>query len=106
MFVGVLAALYGFDAVRWNSHGVGRVGDGVASTGEVVCGFSFYTQGATHAQQVLNAINPELQQLRQYGGIRPGPAPTTRESGHAETEIPMGGSGFVWSRWYEEGDQD
>ncbi len=67
---------------------------------------TIYTQGAPHAQQVLNAINPELQQLRQFGGIRPGPAPTTRESGHAETEIPVGGSGFVWSRWYEEGDQD
>ncbi len=67
---------------------------------------TIYTKDSAQAQEVLNAINPELLQLRQYGGIRPGPAPTTRESSHAETEIPMGGSGFVWSRWYEEGDQD
>lgn len=65
-----------------------------------------YTRNASHAQQVLNAINPELQQLRDFGGIRPGPSPTTRESGHQETEILVGGNGFVWARWYEEGDQD
>lgn len=67
---------------------------------------TIYTQNAPHAQQVLNAINPELQQLRDFGGIRPGPSPTTRESGHRETEIPIGGSGLVWTRWYEEDDQD
>ncbi len=65
-----------------------------------------YTKDASHAQQVLNAINPELQQLRQFGGVQPGPAPTTRESNHQSTEIPVGGSGLVWTRWYEEGDQD
>lgn len=65
-----------------------------------------YTKDASHAQQVLNAINPELQQLRQFGGIQPGPAPTTRESDHQTTEIPVGGSGLVWTRWYEEDDQD
>ena len=65
-----------------------------------------YTEDASHAQRVLNAINPELQQLRDFGGIGPGPAPTTRESGHRETEIPAGGTGLVWTRWYEEGDQD
>lgn len=67
---------------------------------------TIYTKDSAQAQQVLNAINPELLQLRQFGGIRPGPAPTTRESGHAETEIPVGGSGLVWTRWYEEGDSD
>ncbi|MDG4550202.1 MAG: hypothetical protein P9F19_12320 [Candidatus Contendobacter sp.] len=65
-----------------------------------------YTQDASHAQRVLSAINPELQQLRDFGGIQPGPSPTTRESGHREAEIPVGGSGLVWTRWYDEGDQD
>ena len=41
LFVGVLVGLYGFDAVRWNAHGVGRAGDGVASTGGVVFGYAF-----------------------------------------------------------------
>ena len=67
---------------------------------------TIYTKDAPHAQQVLNAINPELQQLRQFGGIQPGPSPTTRESHHQNTEIPVGGSGLIWTRWYEEGDQD
>lgn len=67
---------------------------------------TLYTKDAPHAQQVLNAINPELQQLRQFGGIQPGPSPTTRESHHQNIEIPVGGSGLIWTRWYEEGDQD
>jgi hypothetical protein len=67
---------------------------------------TIYTKDAPHAQQVLNAINPELQQLRQFGGIQPGPTPTTRESHHQTPEISIGGSGLVWTRWYEEGDQD
>lgn len=65
-----------------------------------------YTKDAAHAQPILNAINPELQPLRQVGGIRPGPVPTTRESQHQTTEIPIGGSGLVWTRWYEESDPD
>ena len=67
---------------------------------------TIYTQDTPHAQQVLNAINPELQQLRQFGGIQPGPTPTTRESHHQTPEISIGGSGLVWTRWYQEGDQD
>lgn len=67
---------------------------------------TLYTKDAPHAQQVLNAINPELQQLRQFGGIQPGPTPTTRESHHQTPEISIGGSGLVWTRWYQEGDQD
>ena len=67
---------------------------------------TIYTKDAAQAQQVLSAITPELIELRQFGGIRPGPAPTTRESSHAETEILVGGGGFVWTRWYEEGDSD
>ena len=65
-----------------------------------------YTRDAAHAQQVLNAINPELEQLRRFGGIRPGPTPTTRESRHQTPEIPVGDSGWVWTRWFEEGNTD
>ena len=45
LFVGVLVGLYGFDAVRWNAHGVGGAGDGrcgqVLASGGLACGGAF-----------------------------------------------------------------
>lgn len=67
---------------------------------------TIYTGNAAEAQRVLNAINPELCDLRHFGGIRPGPSPTTRQSQNQEFEIAIGGSGFVFTYWYEETDRD
>jgi hypothetical protein len=38
--------------------------------------------------------------------LRHGLTPTTRESNHREYEIGVGGSGLVFTRWYEETDRD
>ena len=55
----------------------------------------FITAGAAAlAQRVVDAIDPALLRLRSQG-VRPGPAPTTRQSGHTETEIRIGESGMV-----------
>jgi hypothetical protein len=67
---------------------------------------TIYTNGSAEAQQVLDAIDPELTELRQVGGLSPGVVPTTRESQHSEGEIAVGNSGLIFTRWYEEGDQD
>ncbi|MBV8417526.1 MAG: hypothetical protein JO251_20180 [Verrucomicrobia bacterium] len=65
-----------------------------------------YTDGANQGQRVLDKISPELRDLRLFGGLRRGLAPTTRESNHREYEIAVGGSDLVFTRWYEPTDQD
>ena len=67
---------------------------------------TIYTSGAPEAQRVLEEIEPELRDLRRFGGLKPGTAPTTRESKHREAETPIGDTGLVFTRWYEEGDAD
>ena len=57
-----------------------------------------YAGAAASAQRVVDAIDPALLRLRSQG-VRPGPAPTTRQSGHAETEIRIGESGMVHTYW-------
>lgn len=63
---------------------------------------TIYSSGAAEAQQVVNAISPELRSL----GLSYGVIPTTRESRHRECEIGIGDTGLIFTRWYEEGDQD
>jgi hypothetical protein len=67
---------------------------------------TIYTNGASQGQRVLDKISPELRDLRLFGGLLRGLAPTTRESNHREYEIAVGGSGLVFTRWYEATDQD
>src|SRR5687768_2824885 len=61
---------------------------------------TIYTSGAAQGDQVLNAIDPELLELRQVGGINRGYPQTTRESGHKEHELPVGRSGLIFTRWF------
>lgn len=63
---------------------------------------TIYTSGAADGQLVLEAIDPELYDLRKYGGVLRGAIPTTRESDHGEPEIPIGRSGFIFTRWFDE----
>jgi len=53
-----------------------------------------YTRSTQEAQQVLDEVDGELGVYREFGGLRPGPLPTSRDAGHQETEIPLSGSGF------------
>lgn len=56
---------------------------------------TIYTRGADDAQKAIEAVEAELEMYREYGGLRPGPLPTSRDAGHKETEIPLSGSGFI-----------
>jgi hypothetical protein len=55
---------------------------------------TIYSRSTQEAQQVLEAVDTELEMYREFGGLRPGPLPTSRDAGHKETEIPLSGSGF------------
>jgi len=48
------------------------------------------------AQRVVDTIDPVLLRLRSQG-VRPGPAPTTRQSRHTEAEIRVGQSGMIYT---------
>jgi RHS repeat-associated protein len=63
---------------------------------------TIYAKDAAEAQRIMNAIDPELKDLRDYGGVEPGPLPTTRQSGHKESEIRVGKSGMASTHWYDE----
>jgi hypothetical protein len=67
---------------------------------------TIYTNGPAQGQLVLDAIDPELCDLREFGGLKGGYPPTTRESGHQETEIRIGSSGLIFTRWFDEGSGD
>jgi hypothetical protein len=54
-----------------------------------------YTRGTDEAQKTVAALDTELEMYREFGGLRPGPLPTSRDAGHKETEIPLSGSGFI-----------
>ena len=56
---------------------------------------TIYTRGRAEADNVLKQLDAELSTYRQFGGLCPGPLPTSREAGHQEAEIPIGGSGFI-----------
>jgi hypothetical protein len=59
---------------------------------------TIYPGPAAPSQNVIDAIDPILLQLRSQG-IRPGPVPTTRQSNHAEAEIRIGQSGLIRTYW-------
>ena len=67
---------------------------------------TIYTCGTAQGQQVLDAIDPSLCRLRRNGFVRRGAVPTTGESNHTEYELPIGRSGLIFVRWYEEGSDD
>ena len=67
---------------------------------------TIYTNGPAQGQIVLEAIDPELCDLREFGGIQGGYPPTTRESDHEESEIRIGRSGLIFTRWFDEGSKD
>ena len=67
---------------------------------------TIYTRGAAEAQIVLDAIDPELYDLREFGGVLRGAVPTTRESKHREDEISVGRSGMIFTRWFDEKSKD
>ncbi len=56
---------------------------------------TIYTRGTDDARQAIEELEAELGMYRDYGGLMPGPLPTSRDSGHQETEIPLSGSGFM-----------
>jgi hypothetical protein len=56
---------------------------------------TIYTRSTEDARQTINELNAELGTYRDYGGLLPGPLPTSRDAGHQETEIPLSGSGFL-----------
>jgi hypothetical protein len=57
-----------------------------------------YPGAAASAQRVVDTIDPVLLRLRSQG-VRPGPAPTTRQSRHTEAEIRIGQSGMIRTYW-------
>ncbi len=56
---------------------------------------TIYTRNTEDARQAIDALEAELGMYRDYGGLVPGPLPTSRDAGHQETEIPLSGSGFL-----------
>src|SRR5215468_7608580 len=56
---------------------------------------TIYTRSTADAKQTVDALEQELDMYREYGGLMPGPLPTSRDAGHEETEIPLRGSGFI-----------
>jgi hypothetical protein len=56
---------------------------------------TIYPGPARSAQRVLDTLDPTLVAR----GFRPGPVPTTRQSGHREHEIRVGDSGLVSCYW-------
>ncbi len=67
---------------------------------------TIYTSGAAQGQLVLDAIDPELFALRQSRVIGRGYPPSTRESQHKERELPVGRSGLIFTRWFDEKSRD
>jgi hypothetical protein len=57
-----------------------------------------YAGANASAQRVVDTIDPVLLRLCSQG-VRPGPAPTTRQSHHTETEIRIGQSGMIHTYW-------
>jgi hypothetical protein len=55
---------------------------------------TIYTRSTADARQTIDAVEAELEMYAEYGGLQPGPLPTSRDAGHKETEIPLSGSGF------------
>jgi hypothetical protein len=56
---------------------------------------TIYTRSTVDAQTTIKALDSQLEMYRDFGGLRPGPLPTSRDAGHKETEIPLGDSGFI-----------
>jgi len=56
---------------------------------------TIYTRGTDDARRAIEELEAELDMYREYGGLMPGPLPTSRDAGHKETEIPLSGSGFI-----------
>jgi hypothetical protein len=56
---------------------------------------SIYTRSATEFRRVADALDDQLDMYREYGGLEPGPLPTSRDADHQETEIPISNSGFI-----------
>ena len=54
-----------------------------------------YTRSTDEARKTIAALDGELGTYRDFGGLVPGPLPTSRDAGHKETEIPLSGSGFI-----------
>lgn len=67
---------------------------------------TIYTSGVAQGQEVLDRIDPYLLDLRRNGLIRRGAVPTTGESNHTEYETPIGRSGLIFGRPYDEGSQE
>jgi len=56
---------------------------------------TIYTRSTDEAKKAHKALETELGMYSEYGGLMPGPLPTSRDAGHKETEIPLSGSGFI-----------
>jgi hypothetical protein len=56
---------------------------------------TIYTRSTEEARQTIEALDVELEMYREFGGLVPGPLPTSRDADHKETEIPLSGSGFI-----------
>lgn len=54
-----------------------------------------YTRDRADADNVLKLVDGDLSTYRNFGGLVPGPLPTSRDAGHNESEIVIGGSGFI-----------
>jgi hypothetical protein len=58
---------------------------------------TIYPGPASFARRVEESLDPLL-----VGRFRPGPAPGTRQSGHAEREIAVGRSGLIFCHWSDD----
>jgi murein DD-endopeptidase MepM/ murein hydrolase activator NlpD len=67
---------------------------------------TIYTNSFVQADQVIDAIDPDLYDLRDLGGLRPGPIPFSTPSENEEPELPVGRSGLVFTRWYDKESED
>ena len=56
---------------------------------------TIYSRDRSEAERALEQLDGELHTYREFGGLTPGPLPTSREANHQEYEIPIGSSGFV-----------
>jgi hypothetical protein len=58
---------------------------------------TIYPGASGQAQLVVDQFDPALANLRLSGGLRPGPVPHARRSGHTLPEIRVGRSGLVFT---------
>jgi hypothetical protein len=63
---------------------------------------TIYADGAEQGQKLIDLIDLPLARLRVAGLIGPGIVPTTRQSNHRTSEIPVGKSGLISTYWFDD----